>query len=122
MIERRIFVSATTDQKLDERRKSLKAAILAKLVARGFAPQMFFETGLAANLSWTFDNVDQVMRKCVGAIVLGFPRWTTATEQRLVGEYHHYEGAVAMSCRIPVMLLAEVGVMDRGVVGKGGGR
>lgn len=58
MVQRRIFVSATTDQKLDKRRQALKAAILFKLEQRGFVPQMFFETGLPANLPWTFDNVD----------------------------------------------------------------
>jgi len=124
MIERRIFVSVTSDPQLDERRKSLKAAIVEKLVQRNFVPQMFFEAGMAANLPWSFESVDRVMRKCIGAIVVGFPRWTVGgpDELRLIGEYNHYEGAVAMSCRIPVLLLAESGVVNRGVVWNGAGR
>jgi hypothetical protein len=122
MIERRIFISATMDKSLDERRRQLKAAIVAKLVSRNYAPQMFFEAGLAATLAWNFDKVDEMMRRCVGAIVLGFPRWTTTAGPPIVGEYNHYEGAVAIGCHIPLLLVAESGVMNRGVVWNGAGR
>lgn len=124
MVERRIFVSATHDKNLDERRKSLKAAILAKIEARKFVPQAFFEAGVAENLPWNFDNVDRVMRSCVGAMVLAFPRWSVSgsRERLLIGEYNHYEGALALSCRLPVMLLAECGVENRGIVWTGAGR
>jgi hypothetical protein len=40
----------------------------------------------------------------------------------LVGEYNHYEGAVALTHGLPVFLLAERGVEDRGVVWTGGGK
>ena len=124
MVQRRVFVSATNDRSLDDRRRALKTAIVAKLQQHHLAPQSFFEAGIAENMAWNFDNVDRVMRKCVGAIVIGFPRWavSTPTAQQLIGEYNHYEGAVALSHRLPVMLLAERGVENRGIVWSGAGR
>jgi hypothetical protein len=124
-MERRVFVSATSNQSLDQRRRELKAAIIQRIRDAGYAPQEFFEMGLAANLAWSFDNVDHVMHTCVGAIVIGFPRWVMSHSghtTRLVGEYNHYEGAVALSHGLPLMLIAEEGVENRGIVWTGGGR
>jgi len=122
MVERRVFVSATSDAALDSRRKQLKVALLQELLRHKLQPQMFFEAGIAENLPWSFDNVESVMRRCVGAVVLGFPRWSSAAGARLVGEYNHYEGAVALTCKLPVLILAERGVESRGIVWTGGGR
>jgi hypothetical protein len=125
MPKRRVFVSASSNKNLDDRRKALKAAILQKLQGAGFEPQEFWESGLAESMGWSFENVDRVVKRCVGAMVLGFPRWKLsgpASPGRLVGEYNHYEGAVAMSHNLPVLLLAETGVENRGVVWTGGGK
>jgi hypothetical protein len=123
---KRVFVSATSNKSLDDRRRLLKAAILGEIRNAGYEPQEFWESGIPENLAWSFDNVDRVMQKCVGAVVFGFPRWTTRVEaqveSRLVGEYNHYEGAVAFARGLPVLLLAEEGVEDRGVVWTGGGK
>lgn len=124
-MERRVFVSATSDQSLDDRRRKLKAAIIQKIREAGYAPQEFWEMGIAADLAWSFDNVDRVMRQCVGAIVIGFPRWAmsdSAHTTRFVGEYNHYEGAVALTLGLPLMLIVEEGVENRGIVWTGGGR
>ena len=122
-MERRVFVSATSNETLDGRRRQLKAAIINKTRSVGYAPQEFFEAGIAADLSWTFDNVDNVMRQCVGAIIICFPRWTISDESRttrLVSEYQHYEGAVAVTLGLPSMVIAEEGVENRGIVWQGG--
>jgi len=124
-MEKRIFISAPNRKRLDERRLGLKTAILSKIRETGYAPQEFWESGIPENLAWSFENVDRVMRRCVGAVVFGFPRWTVSTatsETRLVGEYNHYEGAVALTYGLPVLMLAEAGVEDRGVVWTGGGK
>jgi hypothetical protein len=124
-MERRVFVSATSDQSLDDRRRKLKAAIIQKIREAGYTPQEFWEMGIAADLAWSFDNVDRVMRQCVGAIVIGFPRWAmsdSAHTTRFVGEYNHYEGAVALTLGLPLMLIVEEGVENRGIVWTGGGR
>lgn len=125
MPEKRVFVSVTSNRSLDDRRKALKAAILKKLRDEGFEPQIFWEAGLAENLGWNFENVDRVMKKCVGAIVIGFPRWRIPygnSDIGLVGEYNHYEGAIALSNGLPIFLLVEEGVEDRGIVWTGGGK
>ena len=124
-MERRVFISATSDKSLDKRRRALKAAVVQKVRDAGYAPQAFWEMGLAANIAWSFDNVDRVMRRCIGAVVIGFPRWTmsdSGTTIRMVGEYHHYEGAVALTLGLPLMIIVEEGVENRGIVWTGGGR
>jgi hypothetical protein len=75
-MEKRVFVSATGNRRLDERRRLLKAAILTKIREAGYEPQEFWESGIPENLAWNFENVDRVMRSCQGAVVFGFPRWT----------------------------------------------
>lgn len=125
MPKRRVFVSVSSNRNLDDRRKELKAAILERLRGEDLDPQVFFESGEPETLAWSFENVDLVMRKCVGAIVIGFPRWTSSGHPpsvRLVGDYNHYEGAVALSYHLPTLLLAEHGVENRGIVWTGGGK
>jgi hypothetical protein len=124
-VEKRIYISATSNRHLDDRRRRLKTAILEKIRGAGYEPQEFWESGIPENLAWSFESVDRVMRRCVGAVVFGFPRWTISSEMsevRMVGEYNHYEGAVAFTHGLPILLLAEVGVDGRGVVWTGGGK
>lgn len=124
-MNKRVFISATLNKSLDTRRCSLKVAVLEKIREAGYEPQEFWESGIPENLAWSFDNVEKVMRKCVGAAIFGFPRWRIsepATEMSLVGEFNHYEGAVALTHGLPILLLAEQGVEDRGVVWTGGGK
>jgi hypothetical protein len=120
-MEKRVFISSPANTSLDERRRRLKDAVLAKIREAGYAPQEFFESGIPENLSWSFENLDRVMRKCVGAVVFGFPRWTVSGS-RLLSAYNHYEGAVALAGGLPVLLLKEQGVEDTGVVWTGGGK
>jgi hypothetical protein len=64
-MEKRVFVSATTNNRLDDRRRLLKAAVLGKIRQAGSEPQEFWESGIPENLAWSFENVDRVMRQCV---------------------------------------------------------
>jgi hypothetical protein len=125
-IERRVFVSVSSDRTLDDRRRRVKQAIIARLVAQGLSPQIFFESGLPQPLSWSFDHVISVMRRCVGAIVIGFPRWQMTLPEgervRLVGEFAHFEGAVALVLGLPTLIAAEEGVQDRAIVYRGAGK
>ena len=45
-----------------------------------------------------------------------------SNEKRIVGEFNHYEGAVALTHGLPVLLVAEDGVDNRGVLWTGAGR
>jgi hypothetical protein len=120
-MQKRVFISATANPNLDDRRRALKAAVLGKIRQAGYEPQEFFESGIPENLGWNFANLDRVIRQCVGAVVFGFPRWGSQQGAQ-VGEYNHYEGAVAVTLGVPVLLLKEEGVADRGIVWSGGGK
>ncbi|HET6732769.1 TIR domain-containing protein [Mycobacterium sp.] len=75
-------------------------------------------------MGWTFNNVVNVMRRCVGAVVLGFPRWRatiSGSPIRMIGEFSHIEGAIALSLGLPTFIAAEPDLLDRGIIFKGGG-
>ena len=117
-------VNANSSLVHDERRREVKTAILRRLEDAGYAPQVFFESGLPAEVSWTVENVLLTMRRCVGALVLGFPRWrVTSNGQavKLVGEFTHVEGAVALSLGLPTLIAAEPDVANQGIVFAGAG-
>jgi hypothetical protein len=55
---------------------------------------------------WNFSAVNDVMRRCHGSLILGFPRRRFQTEKeeaRFPTEYNHYEGALANSLKILVL-------------------
>ena len=51
-MQRRVFISATNDRSLDDRRRALKTAIFAILQQHKLVPQSFFEAGIAENMAW----------------------------------------------------------------------
>jgi hypothetical protein len=70
-----------------------------------------------------FQTVDEVMRRCVGAVVFAFPRWSVPGHApALATEYNHYEGAVANTLGLPTLIVAEKGIADRGIAWTGGGK
>src|SRR5580704_11811221 len=120
-VKRRIFASVPMDKNLNDDRRLLKAAILAKVREAGYEPQEFYVSGLPVSegFNWNVKNVGQVMQRCVGAVVFGFPRWTFSEGSsltRLTSEYHHYEAAVALTLGLPVFLLKEEGIEERCIV------
>ena len=131
-ITRRIFVSSPRTEYLDNRRKELKRSIVNEIEALGYEAQMFDsggETrGLPANkgLSWSPTNADAVMKRCVGAAILGFPLWqcqggTADKTVSLVTEYCHYEGAIARTLGLPILPLLDHGVEERVFFNRYGG-
>ncbi len=121
---RRVFVSVPVDDHLDQRQLALKESILKRVEATGYEPQNFFFSGMAAGMAWNFSSASEVMRRCHGALILGFPRWRFAGpdgEVRLPTEYNHYEGALANSLKMPILTIAERGIVDRGIHWTGGG-
>lgn len=124
-IKRRVFISFQNPDILDERRRSLQEEVVRKVEELHLQPEMFFQAGTAASLAWSLQNASDVMSRCVGAIVLAFPRWTVPApnggEYRLVSEYAQIEGAMATALRLPILILAERGVVDRGITWTGAG-
>jgi len=126
MIKRRVFISVPMDHHLDPGRRAIVQAVLQLVSDAGFEPQRFLYSGLPASMGWNFQTVDEVMRRCVGAIILALPRRTfsgASPEECLVlpTEWSHYEGAVANTLALPTLVLAEKGIADTGIVYMGGG-
>jgi hypothetical protein len=94
---------------------------LAKKVNEsGYSVEVFARFGitasLTANLAWSYEEVDRVMRQCVGAVFIGLPRWilsTPAGEQRMATEFSHYEAGVAVTLNLPRLVLVEEGLLPR---------
>lgn len=121
-IARRIFVSSPRNEYLDDRRNELKWAIIKEIEALGYEAQVFGSPeggrGLASE-AWNPKAAGEVMQRCVGAAILGFPIWhcSGATADKpvsLVTEYCHYEGAIARTYELPILAVLEEGVEERG--------
>jgi hypothetical protein len=130
MVKRRIFISVPADDHLGERQRDFVQSLLELISEAGFEPQRFLYSGLPASMGWNFQTVDEVIRRCVGAVVIAFPRWVFPAAEghevnnrvALPTEYNHYEGAIANTLGLPALIIAEKGIEDRGIAWTGGGR
>jgi hypothetical protein len=124
-ITRRVFVSMPVDSNIrSPRQKRFKAALLQLIRKNGFEPQEFFVSGISGGMSWSFRAVDDVVRRCHGALIWAYPRWEFGQGEevfRFPSEYTHYEGAVANTYKLPILTIAERGLMERGFIWNGGG-
>jgi Predicted nucleotide-binding protein containing TIR-like domain len=120
----RIFISCIYKLEKDSPQKRIKDEIIKQIKNAGFEPQIFLEEGLAEDMTWNFDSVYSVLKKCDGAVILGLSRWSIKDKDELSGmptEYNHYEGALAASLKLPMMILSEEGIAERGIFFNGGG-
>lgn len=118
-VNRRIFVSAPRDIRLDEKRISIKRAIVDQIEQLGYEPQIFLDPGggrgLAAGVGWNLGEVERVATRCIGAALIGLPFWkisSTGRELWLPTDYCQYEGAVARANRLPILAVA-IGIEQR---------
>ncbi len=119
-VVRRVFVSIPADVWLTPEQNGLKWAIVERIESLGFVAEIFFDpTGresLAAGRAWNADAAEEIMRQCVGAAIIGLPRWTFESDGGPIHfptEYCHYEGALARTIGLPLLVLAERGLMRR---------
>lgn len=127
-IARRIYVSVPGDSKLTELQQQLKWALIGKVSEHGYIPEIFYSErpqpgSLAHGRNWSFAECAAVLRRCVGAMIIGLPRHQFSSEDgpiRLPTEYAHIEGALAMEFELQTFLLAEEGISDRGMFFPGG--
>lgn len=120
----RIFISCIYKLEKDSPQKRIKNEIIRRIKDAGFEPQIFLEEGLAENMAWGFDSVYDVMKRCDGALILGLSRWSVQSNNGNSGvptEYNHYEGALAASLKLPLLILSEEGIAERGIFYNGGG-
>ncbi len=122
---RRVFISFQNPEKLDARRRALQDEIITHVKQLGLKPEMFFYAGTAAAMPWTLHNAIDIMRRCVGAVVIASRRWRLESaegeELYFPSEYAHIEGAIATTLGLPTLVIAERGLVDRGITWTGAG-
>jgi hypothetical protein len=103
---RRIFVTMPADFALNQRQNDLKWAIVREIEGLGYEAQVFGGPtggwGLAAGTSWSLAEVDRLMRRCSGAVLIGLPKWRVPIEQREIWstiEYCHYINNTRTVCQ-----------------------
>jgi Predicted nucleotide-binding protein containing TIR-like domain len=118
----RVFVSMPADQWLTPQENEVKWGVVSKIEKLGYTTEVFFDprgkTSLSASKAWSAVVCEQVMRRCDGCVILGFPRWRFGQGNNQVAlstEYNHYEGALAYTLRLPLLTLVQEGVKGRGV-------
>jgi hypothetical protein len=121
----RVFVSTPLDVNLAPWQRKVKKKILDAMTAAGLDPQIFGVRGIPLKESWSFESVEEVMDHCSAAAIIAFARYRfpgALPENAFSSEYNHYEGALALSKKLPILILAEEGVSARGVIDRGGGK
>jgi hypothetical protein len=104
---------------LTPEQNALKWGIVQKIEDLGFKAEIFFDPrgkrGLAAGEAWSPAKADMVARRCVGAAVIGMPRWVLGGQRqtKLPTEYNHYEGAIAYTLGLPMLVLVQDDLMRR---------
>jgi hypothetical protein len=119
-IKRRIYVSMPSDRWLTPNQNELKWGIVKEIERLGYTPEIFTDpTGrdsLAAGKAWSASEADRVARRCVGAAIIGLPRWLFTAPQgdvKLPTEYCHYEGAMAYTLGLPMLVVVQDDVQRR---------
>jgi len=120
-ITRRIYVSLPADPWLPQNLNELKWGIVEEVEKLGYTPEIFTnpkgKPGLASPKAWNPRDADEIARRCVGAAVLGMPRWNFQDVQGqpalLPTEFNHYEGALARTLGLPTLVLVQRNVRRR---------
>src|SRR5450631_3518682 len=64
---------------------------------------------------------NQVMSRCQGAAILAFARWRCTPSNHedmlfdLPFEYNHFEGALAFSCKLPLLVITDRKIRTSGI-------
>jgi hypothetical protein len=120
-ITRRIYVSLPADPWLPARINELKWGIVEEIEKLGYTPEIFTNPRgkftLAAAKAWNPRDADEIARRCVGAAILGMPRWRFQDGEGhpalLPTEFNHYEGALARTLGLPTLVLVQHDVRRR---------
>jgi hypothetical protein len=120
-ITRRIYVSLPADPWLPHNLNDLKWGIVEEIEKLGYTPEIFTnpkgKPGLASAKAWNPRDADEIARRCVGAAVLGMPRWrfrdADGQPVLLPTEFNHYEGALVRTLGLPTLVLVQRDVLRR---------
>lgn len=127
----KIFISVPDDRHLDAERIALKKAILkgisdSGLDIIGFEQHQF---GKSSHLdSWTVERANELIHRSDGVVVLALARLTVQVIDPKSGPslpitqptpYNHLEGALAISAGVPLLILKEENMDQRGIFDAG---
>lgn len=108
------------DEWLTDDENKTKWAIVSRIEQLGYTTEVFFDprgtVSISAAQSWSAAECERVMRHCDGCALLGFPRWRLTKDETpcwLSTDYNHYEGALAYSMNLPLLVLVQDGVEPR---------
>ena len=117
---RRIYVSMPADDWLSPAQNDLKWGVVECIERLGYTAEIFTDPSgrksLAASLVWSAADADEIAHHCHGAALIGLPRWVFNTGSEAVNlptEYCHYEGALARTLGLPLLILAQDNLMRR---------
>ena len=120
MKTRRIFISLPADQWLTRQENKLKWSIVSSVEELGYTAEIFLDPrgakSLSASLAWSPTECERVMRRCEACVVLGFARWRIYGETehiRVATDFNQYEGAVAHTLGLPLLVFVQEGVLRR---------
>jgi hypothetical protein len=119
-VTRRVSVILPDDRSCSERENAFKWALVGRIEALGLMAEIFHDlrgtASLCAPMAWSAANADFITRRCVGAVLIGLPRWRFETPQgavNLATEFCHFEGAFAWQLKLPLLVLVQSDVMRR---------
>ncbi|MCB1901827.1 MAG: nucleotide-binding protein [Rhodocyclaceae bacterium] len=120
-ITRRIYVSLAADPWLPPNLNDLKWGIVEEIEKLGYTPEIFTNPkgmpGLASAKAWNPRDAEEIGRRCVGAAILGMPRWRfqdgNGEAVLLPTEFNHYEGALVRTLGLPTLVLVQGDMLRR---------
>jgi hypothetical protein len=120
-ITRRIYMSMPADVWLTPAQNDMKWGVVERIERLGYTSEIFTDprpgrSSLAAGLSWSATDAESIARRCHGAAIIGLPRWILGASDglvRLPTEYCHYEGALARTLGLPMLILAQENLVHR---------
>ena len=84
-VTRRVSVILPDDRSCSERENAFKWALVGRIEALGLMAEIFHDprgtASLCAPMAWSAANADYIGRRCVGAALIGLPRWRFQTPQ-----------------------------------------
>jgi hypothetical protein len=125
-VTRRVSVILPDDRWCSARENAFKWAIVERIEALGLVAEIFHDprgtASLCAPMAWSAANADFISRRCVGAVLIGLPRWRFQSAQgavNLATEFSHFEGALAWQLKLPLLVLVQSDVLRRVVFDNG---
>jgi hypothetical protein len=112
------------DRWLAPNQNRLKWEIVKQVQFLGYVPEifsnsiMYIKKSIASPRAWSADAAFEVAGKCVGAVIIGLPRWTAEINGetlRFASDFCQYEGALFKSLQLPILIVAQTDLYKRGV-------